>query len=351
MFLLRGENQMKILSISVILPLIWLFVGCGEDVEETMDGSEDKSPDVATVTGKATLAGENNHSGIGIYLYRDESLVNQSETDASGNYSIGLRKTGDYILKFEEDRFVTVTQEITIAEGANSAAPVTLEPGGVIAGTVDFDVKPPDKPQLKVTIINEANGQESIVKPDRGRYRVTVLPGTYTVIAEDAAPDSRFPSVEQEGVEVKVGDIISMDALLSTWPYFEAEDATVIKAPMTIDEDPGASGGKYVLGVDLGYAIFDIMIPEDGDYIIWGRALAKDGGSDSFLVGVNVDEPANTWDVPQGAWTWDRVSNRNGPDPVIFEMLKGKNSIVFKTRESNTKLDKIFLTTSPSAQP
>jgi len=343
---------MRTLSISVILSLVWLFVGCGEDVEETIDSTEGKTPDVVTLTGKVTLAGESNHSGIRVCLYRDESLVDQSETDASGNYSIGSKKAGDYRLEFERDGYVTVTQEITIAEGANSAAAATLEPGGVITGAVNFDVKPPDESQLKVTIINEANGQESIVKPDRyGKYRLTVLPGSYTVIVEDTTPDSKFPSVEQEGVEVKIGDTIFMDTLLSTWPYFEAEDATVIKAPMVVEEDPAASGGKYVLGVNLGYAVFDIIIPENGDYIIWGRALAKDGGSDSFLVGVNVDEPANTWDVPQGAWTWDRVSNRDGPDPVIFEMSKGKNSVIFKTRESNTKLDKIFLTTSPSARP
>lgn len=343
---------MKILSISVILSLVWLFVGCGEDAEEAIDGTEDKTPDVVTLTGKATLAGESNHSGIRVCLYRDESLVDQSETDASGNYSIGSKKAGDYRLEFERDGFVTVTQEITIAEGANSAEAATLEPGGIITGTVNFDVSTPDKQQLKVTIINEANGQEFVAKPDRhGKYRLTVLPGSYTVIAEDATPDSKFPSVEQEGVEVKVGDTILMDVLLSTWPYFEAEDATIIKAPMRIAEDPAASGGKYILGADLGYAIFDVMIPEDGNYIIWGRVSAKDGGSDSFLVGVNVDEPANTWDVPQGAWTWDRVSRRDGPDPVIFEMSKGENSIIFKTREINTKLDKIFLTTSSSARP
>jgi hypothetical protein len=190
------------------------------------------------------------------------------------------------------------------------------------------------------------------VEPDRyGKYRVTVSPGSYTVTAEDTAPDSGFPPVKHEGVEVKLGDTIFMDALLSTWPYFEAEDATVIKDPMTIEEDPTASGGKYILGLNMGYARFDIMIPEDGNYIIWGRASAKDGGSDSFLVGVNVDEPANTWDVPQGGWTWDRVSNRGGADPVIFEMSKGKNSVIFKTRETNTKLDKIFLTTSSGARP
>jgi hypothetical protein len=342
---------MKILSVLIILSLLWLFAGCGEDANETIDEPEDNTPDVATLTGKVTLAGENDHSGIGIYLYLDESLASQSKTDASGNYSIGAKKTGVYILEFEEDGFLTVAQEITIVEGANSATAATLEAGGTITGTVSFDLKQPDNPQIEITIINESNGQEFIVEADNhGKYRITILPGNYTVIVENTTPDAEL-SFKQEGVEVKVGDSILMDALLSTWPYFEAEDATIIKAPMLIKEDPAASGGKYIVGDGVGYAIYDIMVPEDGEYIIWGRVLAKDGGSDSFLVGVNVDEPSNAWDVPQGTWTWDRVSHRDGPDPVIFEMSKGKNSIIVKTREANTKLDKMFLTTSSSARP
>ena len=342
---------MKILSVLIILSLLWLFVGCGGDANETIDEPEDKTPDVATLTGKATLAGENDHSGIGVYLYLDGSLASQSKTDASGSYSVGVKKTGVYILEFEEDGFLTVAQEITIVEGANSATAATLEAGGTITGTVSFDLKQPDNPQIEITIINEANGQEVIAEADNhGKYRLTVLPGHYTIIVENTTPDFEL-SFEQKGVEVKVGDSILMDVILSTWPYYEAEDATVIKAPMLIKEDPTASGGKYIVGDGVGYAIYDITVPEDGEYIIWGRILAKDGGSDSFLVGVNVDEPSNIWDVPQGNWTWDKVSRRNGPDPVIFEMSKGKNSIVFKTREANTKLDKMFLTTSSSARP
>jgi len=343
---------MKFLWISIILILPLLFVGCGEDGEEELDTSGDKTPDIATLTGTATLTGENSHSGIEIYLYLDGSPVSQSGSDASGNYSIGLKKTGDYTLEFAKDGFVTATQEITIVEGTNSATSLTLEPGGAITGTVSFDLKQPSKLQLKITVIDESSGQEFVAQSDqRGKYRITVLPGSYKVVVEDTTPDSIFPVFEQEGVEITVGATILMDVLMSTWPYFEAEDATTIKAPMVVKDDPAASGGKYIVGDGVGYAIFEITVPEEGNYIIWGRVLAKDGGSDSFLVGVNVDEPSDAWDVPQGAWQWDRVSRRDGPDPVLYEMSKGKNSITFKTREANTKLDKIFLTTSSSARP
>jgi hypothetical protein len=343
---------MKTLTTLIALFLLCLFVGCGGDTDEVTNGSEDKIPDVATLIGSATLAGENDHSGIIINLYSDGSPVDLSETDASGSYSIGLKRTGNYTLEFEKDGFVTAIQEMTIAEGDNSAEAVTLEAGGIITGAVAFDVKSPDKPQIKVTVTNEANGQETIQELEREeKYRVTVLPGSYTVIVEDAAPDSEFPPVEHEGVEVKIGDVILLDATLSTWPYFEAEDATKIVAPMRIEEDVAASGGEYLIGDGQGYAIYDVMIPEDGDYVIWGRILGTDGGSDSFSVGVNVDDPGNIWDVPQGGWTWDEVSNRNGANPVIFEMSKGKNSIMVKTREMGTKLDQLFLTTNRNARP
>ncbi|MFC1717866.1 hypothetical protein ACFL6S_29670 [Candidatus Poribacteria bacterium] len=342
---------MKVLSILIVLSLFCLFPGCGGDDEEIIDVPEDKTPDVATITGQVNLVGESDHSGVEVQIYQDESLLNMSETDASGNYSIGLKELDDYTLRFKKDGFVTVVQEIATVEGANPVEAVTLDPGGLISGSVNYDLKAPDDPELKVMVIDEASGQEYVVETDRnGRYEFTVLPGSYMVIIEDTTPEFEFPPFEQEGIEIKVGDAIFVDTLLTTWPYFEAESATDIIGPMEVEEDPAASGGKC-LASGGGSAKYEIMIPEDGDYIIWGRALAKDGASDSFFVGVNVDEPSNLWEMPQGSWVWDQVNHRGGADPVIFKISKGMNTVSIKTREAGAKLDRIFLTTSSSARP
>ena len=340
----KGENQMKILSILAVLSLVCLFVGCGEGDEETMDEPEGQTPDIATITGNVTLEGENDHSRTVVNLYRDEIPIGTSETDASGNYSIGLKRIGSHKLVFEKEGFVSVSQEISITEGANPAESAMLQPGGVVTGIVRYDVRTPDKTQLEATIINESNGQEIVVKSaEKGKYEITVLPGIYTVIVEDTVPDAGYSPVEHKGIEVKVGDSIILETLLTTWPYFEAEDATEINR-MEIEDDPALSGGACIVAAG-GRITFEIMIPEDGDYIIWGRVWAKDGDSDSFFVGVNVDEASDLWDLPEGGtWRWHKA-------PPKFKMSKGKNSLTVKTREVNSKLDRIFLTTSSSAQP
>ena len=141
------------------------------------------------------------------------------------------------------------------------------------------------------------------------------------------------------------------DVLLTTWPYFEAEEATEIYPPMEVEQDADASGGKYIVSRGgEGWIRFDINIPDDGVYILWGSAFAKDGKSDSFRVGANIDsKPTAIWDVPLGGWQWSKVKARTGA--LTFELDKGKNSFIFWNREADTQLDQIFLTTDPNASP
>ena len=41
-------------------------------------------------------------------------------------------------------------------------------------------------------------------------------------------------------------DSAVVDAPLTTWPYFEAEEASEIHPPMVVEQDIDASGGKYI---------------------------------------------------------------------------------------------------------
>jgi hypothetical protein len=141
------------------------------------------------------------------------------------------------------------------------------------------------------------------------------------------------------------------DVLPATWPYFEAEEATEIYPPMEVEQDADASGGKYIVSRGgEGWIRFDIDVPDDGVYILWGSAFAKDGGSNSFQVGANIDvRPDTIWDVPLGGWQWSKVKARKRA--LTFKLAKGKNSIIFWNREAGTQLDQIFLTTDPNASP
>ena len=142
-----------------------------------------------------------------------------------------------------------------------------------------------------------------------------------------------------------------VDAPLTTWPYFEAEEATEINPPMEVVQDADVSGGEYIVSRGgAGWIRFDIDIPEDGEYILWGSAFGKDGRSNSFHVGANTNiRPAVAWGVPLGGWQWSKV--KDSERALTFKLAKGKNSFIFWNREADTQLDQIFLTTDPNASP
>jgi len=344
---------MKTILILPAIIMLLLFIGCGEEANEDLEDPE-ASPDIATLVGNVTLEESGEHSEVTVSVLSDGRSIASSETNTEGNYSIGLKKTGAFTLMFVRDSFVTVTKEINIVEGDNNGPEVTLIPGGLIQATVDFEVKPDGEPQMLMTVMNEADNQKYVLEVGRDdKYVLTVPPGVYTVTIEEVNPDSKFTPYTEEGVEVNIGDTIGLKVRITTWPYFEAEDATKLKGGMKIREDELASGGKYVIATGAGSIIFSVMFPEDGDYIIWGRVIAPGGDSDSFFIDIDVDEPAGIWDVQQGkTWAWDEAMWREpARNPVIFTISEGIHDIVIKTRELNTSLDKIFITTDRSARP
>jgi hypothetical protein len=350
----EGRKKMKITLILAAIIILLLFIGCGEEANEDLGDSEASTPDIATLVGKVTLEGSGEHSGVTVSVLSDGLSIASSETNAEGNYSIGLKKTGTFTLTFVRDSFVTVMKEINIVEGENSGPEVTLIPGGLIQAAVDFEVQPDGEPKMLMTVVNEADNQKYILEVGRDdKYLLTVPPGVYTVTIEAANPDSKFTPYTETGIEVNIGDVIGLKVRMTTWPYFEAEDATKLTGGMKIREDELASGGKYVIATGAGVMMFSVMFPESGDYIIWGRVLAPDGDSDSFFIDIDVDAPGTIWDVQQGkAWVWDEAMWREpAQNPVIFTLSEGIHDIVIKTREADTQLDKIFITTDRSARP
>jgi len=144
---------------------------------------------------------------------------------------------------------------------------------------------------------------------------------------------------------------------------FEAEHADAIEFPMAIAEDEDASGGEYILSPNgrAGWADYEVEIPADEDYYMWGMVQKHDGVTDSFFVtfdevarGDDNDDNPNTWDIGAAAdiWLWDPVSGRGvGGDPREFELTQGLHTLRIWTRENNAWLDSIFMSTEEDAQP
>ena len=153
----------------------------------------------------------------------------------------------------------------------------------------------------------------------------------------------------------------------------EAEDADTTEAPMVIaapadvlpyggpkPDEP--SGGQFIWApgpfngghADQGLAEYTVNIPEAGQYGIWGRVIAWDGGSDSFwvtLVPPDPDEnPQETqdnqflWNVAHGnEWHWDRVNQRLEPLEKLWDLPEGQVTIKIRPREDGTMLDCFFI--------
>jgi len=144
----------------------------------------------------------------------------------------------------------------------------------------------------------------------------------------------------------------------------EAEAGALVP-PMTVRTDTNGAGllneTSYVVSTstDSGTAAYVIGIPTAGDYVIWCRTLPATPANDSFHVAVDggTEEPYITSDgIPQAAWMWTRV-NRRAPTPQfsvvtrVFNLAAGQHTIVFRSREPNTPLDKLIVTNDPNYVP
>ncbi|MFQ5708455.1 MAG: Ig-like domain-containing protein [bacterium] len=138
----------------------------------------------------------------------------------------------------------------------------------------------------------------------------------------------------------------------------EAENGT-LSGLMTVGTDATASNGKFIhvpdgTGVGDGVAEFTFNVDVAGDYVVWGRAIAPDGGSDVFKIHMD-GGPEKFWDVGQrnhsSVWFWDQVSHRGTgsatnpeEDPVIFTLTAGTHTLMVNEGKDGTKLDQILIT-------
>ena len=141
----------------------------------------------------------------------------------------------------------------------------------------------------------------------------------------------------------------------------EAENAYVL-IPDRIENDPAASGGRYVISSEnnRGFDLFMVNVKTAGMYYLWGRVLARNSSEDSFYVSAN-GSAEDVYDTAEGKWgnewQWTRVNGRGNtglPNAISsrpFNLRQGVNIIIFRTRERGSKLDAIYLASNLSSVP
>ena len=144
---------------------------------------------------------------------------------------------------------------------------------------------------------------------------------------------------------------------------FEAEGADLFVPIMDVFEDKTASGGEYISagqaagGREAGKAEYNINILGPGEYTIWGRVIALDTAKDSFHVTIDdakspqAADVDKIWDTGQHeTWEWAKVNWRE-QNPLTFKLTRGEHTLIIWSREGDTRLDCIYMSTDPNATP
>lgn len=143
---------------------------------------------------------------------------------------------------------------------------------------------------------------------------------------------------------------------------WEAEDGMILHG-MTADDDPEASGGRYVVQPKArevfqvpGSVTWSLRVAQAGRYHLWARVLAPDSGARSFHVLLEGDTDElpvrGPWLLREGAgWNWQRLTLGTQPAPITLDLPAGLVWLQIRPRETRTRIDRLFLTSDATEQP
>lgn len=179
------------------------------------------------------------------------------------------------------------------------------------------------------------------MKDWRPRRLILVLSLGLALLSMEGVPGSRVVS---EGVRSDDG-LSVQDAATSFLWHAEAESGHIVW-PMTPVWSPGASACGYVHSdVRDGSVTFTIVVPADGDYHLWARAMGVEAYLNSFYVSFDAGEEF-AYEIPSadGAWdwVWHPVHLKHGPVHP-FRLSAGAHTLRFRPREASARLDAVVL--------
>jgi hypothetical protein len=183
-----------------------------------------------------------------------------------------------------------------------------------------------------------------------------------------SAPSTETNSDELAGTSDK-NAIVETTTDLNPSPSifaFEAEDGLMHMSGtdnnIAIGQDDSASARTYIWAPNGSgsiwnasgsgsddYAAYSFEVTSPGTYIVWGRVLAPNSGDDSFYV--SMDNGAKViWDAHRSnEWAWDKVNQRGGEDPVVYNLVAGRHTLRIYRREDGTKLDCVVIAKDTTA--
>ena len=143
--------------------------------------------------------------------------------------------------------------------------------------------------------------------------------------------------------------------------FVEAEHFTQLDGEKRPDKlflkgnDEAASGGAYLAALteekptaerQSAWLVYEVDVPEDGDYAIWLRTFSHDAKSDTFCIATDIEPNLlNCYARSYGQWGWvPAIDHKSRQAVSAFYFTKGKHEIRIYVRELRTQLDAIYLT-------
>jgi hypothetical protein len=212
----------------MVLAFAWVMGCAKEEVQPTGKG---------TVTGKITLSGQTDHSGISVEII---GTGLRAETKADGSFTIKDVPKGTYMVEISKEGYSREVKEITVEEGKTVSLTLTLESKVRLTGRA---LLPGNKAQPGIMVVVE--GTEFQAKTDaKGEYVIEgkIPPGDIVVVAsmEGYFEAKATVKVEPGKAEISVPDLVlrekplfyedfsSPDAI-KNWAYWGEDVANLPK--------------------------------------------------------------------------------------------------------------------------
>jgi mono/diheme cytochrome c family protein len=207
---------------------------------------------------------------------------------------------------------------------------------------------------LTVSDFTVTNATLNSIVPDGAGYLLNLTPLLPGTIFIELASGS---VVDTAGIPMGAGTTVSLGYVQQILARNAAE-ASYIGGGMVLVADPAAPHGQYLWLPDGAYpdnfnppvktqhrAEYSFVLPHPGQWLVRGLVQAAGNSSDSFWTEVDGNQGTGTvylWEPPVGAsYTWDYMSNRNGPDPVVLNLSAGSHTLTVYGRDDGTRLDRL----------
>lgn len=141
--------------------------------------------------------------------------------------------------------------------------------------------------------------------------------------------------------------------------YMEAESGKL--SGFTIEMDPAASGGEYILPPAGSQSLlvpggasaeYTFALGSSGTYLLWGRIRAPGSENNAFWVTMD-DGPSYRWLLSTGViWFWGPVtSGTDYGNPIQYALGAGSHRLVVRNSVPDVGLDRLYVTVPGDVPP